>query len=77
MGDFRGAPAVHLNFPLQSFSLYLTFKSGIAASGEPILFEEGMIGERDGFQLLALSILWKLRTSILGVNSTNVCTLTM
>ena len=25
-----------MNFPLQSFSLYTTFKSGIAAAGEPI-----------------------------------------
>ena len=36
MEDLKGAPAVHFNFPLQSFSLHLTFKSGIAASGEPI-----------------------------------------
>ena len=36
MGDLKGAPAVHFNFPLQSIILYLTFKSGIAASGEPI-----------------------------------------
>ena len=36
MGDLKGAPAVRFNFPLQSFSLYLTFKCGIAASGEPI-----------------------------------------
>ena len=35
MGDFKGAHAVHFNFPLQSFPLYLTFKCGIAASGEP------------------------------------------
>ena len=36
MGDLKGAPAVHFNFPLQNFSLYITFKSGIAAAGEPI-----------------------------------------
>ena len=30
------APAVHFNFPLQSFSLYITLKSGIAAASEPI-----------------------------------------
>ena len=34
MGDLKGAPTVHLNLPLQSFSLYLTFESGIAASGD-------------------------------------------
>ena len=39
MEDLKGAPAEHFNFPLQSFSLYLTFKSGIAASGEPIPLE--------------------------------------
>ena len=32
MGDLKGAPAVHINFPLQSFSLYITFKRGIAAA---------------------------------------------
>ena len=26
MGDLKGALAVHFNFPLQSFSLYITFK---------------------------------------------------
>ena len=31
MGDLKVAPAVHYDFPLQSFSLYLTFKSEIAA----------------------------------------------
>ena len=36
MGDLKGAPTVHFNFPLQSFSLYTTFKKGIAAAGEPI-----------------------------------------
>ena len=36
MGDLKGAPAVHFIFPLLSFSLYMTFKRGIAASGEPI-----------------------------------------
>ena len=36
MGDLKGAPAVHFNFPLQSVSLCLIFKNGIAASGEPI-----------------------------------------
>ena len=39
MGYFKGALAVRFNFPLQSFSLYLTFKSGIATSGEPIPLE--------------------------------------
>ena len=39
MGDFKGTPAVHLNFPLPSFSLYITLKSGIAAAGEPIPLE--------------------------------------
>ena len=45
MGDLKGAPTVHFNFPLQSFSLYLSFKSGIAASGEPIPSEKGRFGE--------------------------------
>ena len=29
MGDYKKAPAVHFNFPLLSFSLYITFKSGL------------------------------------------------
>ena len=41
MGDLKGAPAVHLNFPLQSLSLNTTFKSGIAAADEPILLNRG------------------------------------
>ena len=45
MGDLKGATAVHLNFPLQSFSLYITFKSGIAAAGEPISLEYERFGE--------------------------------
>ena len=36
LADLKGALAVHFNFPLRSFSLYLTSKSGIAPSGEPI-----------------------------------------
>ena len=36
MGDLKEAPAVHFNFHLQSFSLYTTFKIGIAAAGEHI-----------------------------------------
>ena len=39
MGDLKGAPAVHFNFPLLSFSLYTTFKTGIAATSEPIPLE--------------------------------------
>ena len=36
MGDLEGALAVHINFPLLNFYLCTTFKSGIAAAGEPI-----------------------------------------
>ena len=36
MGDLKEVPAVHFNFPLLSFYLYTTFKTGIAASSEPI-----------------------------------------
>ena len=39
MGDLIGAPAVHLNFPLLSFSLYTTFKKRIAAASEPTPLE--------------------------------------
>ena len=39
MGDLEGALAVHFNLPLLIFYLYTTFKSGIAAAGEPILSE--------------------------------------
>ena len=39
MGDLKGAPAGHFNFPLQSISLYITFESGIAAASEPISLE--------------------------------------
>ena len=36
MGDLEGVPAVHFNVHLLSFYLYTTFKSEIAAAGEPI-----------------------------------------
>ena len=36
MGDLKVAPAVHFNLTLLSFYLYTTFKTGIAAAGEPI-----------------------------------------
>ena len=39
MGDLKVAPTVQFNFPVQSFSLYHPFKSGIAAAGEPIPLE--------------------------------------
>ena len=45
MEDLKGAPAVHFNFHLQSFFLYLTFKSVNAASGETIPLEYGRFGE--------------------------------
>ena len=34
--SLKGALAVHFYLPLLSFNLYTTFKSGIAAAGEPI-----------------------------------------
>ena len=40
-----GGPAENSNFPLFVFSLYVSFKSGIAASGEPIPLEKGWFGE--------------------------------
>ena len=51
MGDVKGAPAVLFNFPLQSFSLYITLKSGIAAAGGPIPSEQGRFGECLNWQL--------------------------
>ena len=39
MWDLKGALAVPFNFPLQSFFLYITFKSVIAAAGESIPLE--------------------------------------
>ena len=39
MGDLKEAPAEQFNFPLQSFSLYITLKSGIAAAGEHLSSE--------------------------------------
>ena len=45
MRDFKGAPAVHFNFPLLSFSLYTTFKTGIADASEPIPLEYVRLGE--------------------------------
>ena len=39
MGDLIGAPAVHLNFPLLSASLYTTIKKRIATASEPIPLE--------------------------------------
>ena len=35
------ALAVHYNFPLLKFSLYRTFKSGIAAANDPIPWNRG------------------------------------
>jgi hypothetical protein len=37
--SLKGAPAVHCNFSLLSFSLYTTFKKRIAAACEPIPLE--------------------------------------
>ena len=45
MEELKGALAVLFNFPLQSFSLYITFKSWIAAASEPIPSEKGRFGE--------------------------------
>ena len=45
MGDLKAALAVHFNFPLQSISLYITFKYGIALAGEHFLLEVGRFGE--------------------------------
>ena len=43
MGDLKLAPAVHFNFPLLSFSLQTTFKTGIAAASQPIPLEWGSL----------------------------------
>ena len=45
MGDLKEAPAAYLNFPVQSFSLIITFRSEIAAAGEPINLEYGRFDE--------------------------------
>ena len=34
MGELKGPQTVHFYFPLQSFFLYITFKSGIVAAGQ-------------------------------------------
>ena len=39
MGNLKGAPAVHFNLSLLNIYLYTTFKTGIAAAGEPIPWE--------------------------------------
>ena len=39
MGNLKGAPAGHFNLPLLNIHLYKTFKTGIAAAGEPIPWE--------------------------------------
>ena len=61
MVDLKGAPAVHFNIPLHSFSLYISFKSGIAAASEPIPLEwGGLVNElyrfaiKVGFSLIGL-----------------------
>ena len=41
MGNLIGAPAVHLNFPLLSFSLYTNFKKRIAAAMSLFLWSRG------------------------------------
>ena len=41
MGDLEGAPAVHFNFPLLSFSLYITFKSGLPLPVSLFLWNRG------------------------------------
>ena len=45
MEDLKAALAVHFNFPLQSISLYITFKHGIAPAGEHFALEVGRFGE--------------------------------
>ena len=45
MEDLKGALAVHFNFPLLSFSLYTTFKAGIAAASVATPLQWGMFGE--------------------------------
>ena len=45
MWSLKGALAVHFNLPLLSFYLCTTFKTGIAAAGEPIPLEQERFGD--------------------------------
>ena len=48
--SLKGAPTVHCNFPLLSFSLHTAFKKRIAAACEPILWNrEGLVNDRRSF----------------------------
>ena len=67
MGDLKEAPDVHFNFPLLSFSLYITFKSGLPLPVSLFLWNRGgLVIARDrldssenylllGFLLVSLS----------------------
>ena len=41
IGDFEEASAVHFNFPLLSFSLYIAFKSGLPLPVSLFLWNRG------------------------------------
>ena len=41
MGDLKGAPTVHFNFPISSFSLYTTFKLGLPLPVSLFLWNKG------------------------------------
>ena len=45
VGVLKEVPAVNFDFPLLSFSFYITFKSEIADAGEHIPLEKGRFGE--------------------------------
>ena len=73
MGDLEGAPAVHINFPLLSFYLCTTFKTGIAAAGEPIPSEYGRFG--DCVQQLAETLCLHLQLAVQTVQWNWICRL--
>ena len=58
MGDLEGAPSVHFNFPLLSFSLYITFKSGLPLPVSLFLWNRGGLVN----EILSISVIPGHRT---------------
>ena len=73
MGDLEGGRAVHFNFLLLSFYLCTTFKTGIAAAGEPIPSEYGRFG--DCVQQLAETLCLHLQLAVQTVQWNWICRL--
>ena len=62
MGDLKGAPAVHCNFPLLSFSRYTTLKLGLPLHVSLFLWNRG--GLVNGYTWKRFNITLRFRIQI-------------